>query len=379
MTRSRHICCVISSLGIGGAERVMSLLANQWVAAGDRVTLVTFSGAGSHAYDLDPRVKRVGLDLEVDSDTLISAIRNNARKVSGLRRALKHGSPEIVVSFIDRSNVLTLLATVGLTVPVIISERIYPPQHAIGALWSFLRRMTYRLADALVVQSEDVRSWAKKLASHGRIYVIPNPIGKQFAPPKEDGKRKTIVLGVGRLDTQKGFDLLIEAFATVRERHDQWRLMLLGQGPRERELMDLAARLLPPEALEFVGSVKNPEDHYRSAGLFVLSSRYEGFPNALLEAMASGCAVIAADCPGGISQIITNGANGLLVPPNNVQALAEALDRLLTNRAERDRLGSQAEQVRTRFSMERIRTLWNTVLDDVSRTGDLALSEIKHE
>jgi glycosyltransferase involved in cell wall biosynthesis len=364
MSRPHNLCCIISSLGVGGAERVMSLLANEWAAVGARVTIVTFSRAGHDAYHLDPRVERVGLDLEVPSDSFLDAIRNNVRKLIALRKILRMRSPDVAISFIDKSNVLTLLSRIGLNVRVVVSERVYPPRHAIGPLWSLLRRLTYRWADALVIQSEDVRAWAQRVIADKRIRVIPNPISDRFLPAKQ--ARGSVVLGVGRLDTQKGFDILIRAFATLRGRHPEWSLVILGRGPHADELKDLAARLLPVSVVIFGGNVTNPADYYRSAGLFVLSSRYEGFPNALLEAMASGCAVIATNCPGGTAEIVRSGTDGLLVPPNDVDSLAKAMDRLMNSSEERERLGEQATDVSNRFAVGRVHSLWNDVIAAVS-------------
>jgi len=369
--RPTRICCVISSLRAGGAERVMSLLANRWATQGRDIAIVTLSSTSSDEYRLDPRVTRVGLDLEVTSRSMAEAITRNARKVGGLRRAVISIAPDVVVSFVDKVNVLTLLACAGLRLPVIVSERVHPGHYAIGSVWSLLRHFTYRFADALVVQCEAIRVWGEGVVPRSRIKVIPNPVGEQFSSREDDthAARKPVVLAVGRLTQQKGFDLLIKAFRVVVARHPTWSLVIVGRGPQEAELKDLAQRLLPPSSTAFPGSVNDLERRYREAGLFVLPSRFEGFPNALLEAMASGCAVIATDCPGGTSEIVQDGRNGVLVPPENVEALAEQMDRLITDAAGRGTLGARAAEVSSRFRTDRIVALWDGVITQCVGSG----------
>jgi glycosyltransferase involved in cell wall biosynthesis len=363
------MCCVVSSLGAGGAERVLSLLANAWMARGCRVAIVTLTGVSGDAYALDHRVERVGLDLEIESRSPVHAIVNNLRKTWGLRRAVASLAPDVVVSFVDRMNVLTLLACAGLPVPVIVSERVHPGHLYIGGIWSLLRRLMYRRADGLVVQSEASRSWAEAVVRARRTHVIPNPVGDRFTSGQGGGEagRRPIVLAVGRLVPQKGFDLLIEAFAAVAPRHPEWSLVIVGQGPEEPRLRRLAGGLLGQGAVVFQGVVSDPERYYRAAGLFVLPSRFEGFPNALLEAMACGCAVIAADCPAGPGEIVRHGIDGSLVPSEDLTALTTEMDRLMGDAMARRRLGARAGEVSERFDIEKILNLWEDVIADVRR------------
>ena len=366
---SVKICCVVSSLGTGGAERVISLLANQWAARGRSVTLVTLASTDKDVYDLHPRVARIGLNVERESRSPARAIINNVRKVQALRRAVVSIGPDVVVTFVDKVNVITLLSCMALGVPVVISERVHPTHHDIGTAWSLLRRVAYPRADALVVQAEAMRPWAESVMPARRTHVIPNPVSDRFS--SDQGRvttpRNPTVLGVGRLVLQKGFDLLIKAFHAVTERHPEWSLVIVGQGPKEAELRDLAARLLPHGSVVFAGAVKDLERYYRAAGLFVLSSRFEGFPNALLEAMASGCAVIASDAPGGTSEIVQDGLDGILVPPENVGALAREMDRLMSDADERVRLGARAVEVSNRFAVDRVLARWEDLISEVRR------------
>lgn len=362
-----RICCVASSLAGGGAERVLSLLADAWVTRGLPVALVTLTGQSGDAYALDARVVRIALNLEIESHSRVAAVLNNVRKITGLRRAVQTVAPDVVVSFVDRVNVLTLLACMGLRIPVIVSERIYPDDYDIGRIWSVMRRIMYRRAARIVVQTEATRKWAEATIP-GRARVVPNPVGDRFSSPDGVGEqRKPIILAVGRLVPQKGFDLLIRAFDVVARSHPDWSLVIVGRGPDEASLRGLARELRCRGAVVFAGTVQDPERYYRSAEVFVLPSRFEGFPNALLEAMACGCAVIATNCLAGPAEIVRSGVDGMLVPSEDVEALAAAMERLMSDPEERRRLGRRATEVSERFHIERILRLWDGVFREVYR------------
>jgi glycosyltransferase involved in cell wall biosynthesis len=361
--RSCHrICCVVSSLEAGGAQRVISILANGWAKAGREVQVITLGSITKDAYELDPRVARVDLTLEKDSQSVLEALTSNVSKIAGLRGAISRLAPDVVVSFVDRINVLTILACFGSRIPVIVSERVHPAHHRIGAIWSLLRRITYRLAHALVVQSEAMQTWANRTVRRSSIHVIPNPVGEQFRTSSQNVvTRLPIVLAIGRLVPQKGFDLLIKAFGLVADRHPEWSLVIAGRGSEESALRRTAARVLPTRAVSFLGSIQHPENYYRIAEILVVPSRFEGFPNVLIEGMAAGCAVIATDCPGATRDIVNDKTNGLLVPPEDVRGLAKALDELMEDPDCRHRLAARAMDVSGRFDLVRIMERWEEV------------------
>jgi glycosyltransferase involved in cell wall biosynthesis len=359
-----RICCLVSSLEAGGAERVMTLLANAWAERGREVALVTLAGSDAEVYRLSPRVQRIALGLEVPSRSPLQAVRANIRKVLGLRRAVRLVAPDVVISFVTKLNVLAILACTGLGVPVVVSERSHPDWDRIGRVWSLLRWITYPLADALVVQSRAVREWADHRFSTARTHVIPNPV-TIVSPQEEPGagrERRPIVLAVGRLAPEKGFDLLIRAFASVAKTHPEWSLVIVGAGPEASALRQLARDLLQEGRVIFPGLVRDVEPYYRQAGLFVLSSRYEGFPNALMEAMAFGCPVIATASPGGTTEIVRDGLDGILVPPDELSPLVQEMYRLMSNASERARLGAHAVDVRVRFGLDGVLNHWDEVV-----------------
>lgn len=363
-----RLALVISTLAPGGAERVLATLANGWAAQGEHVTLLTLDVEANDFYALHPGVRRIGLGCIEVSRHPVHALRNNVRRIGVLRRALRAARPHVVVAFTDTVNVLTLLATRGLGVPVVVSERIDPERQPLGRAWTWLRRWLYPRAAALVVQTERVRRWGMRTLPAERVRVIPNPLalpapeavlGGPAGVPMPEGPS---VAAMGRLVEQKGFDLLLHAFAECRREFPGWRLLILGDGPERERLRALARELGIADAVRLPGWVSEPHALLWRAELFVLSSRYEGFPNALVEAMAGGVAAVAADCPSGPREIVRDGIDGLLVPPGDVGALAHAMRRLMADPHERARFGRRAREVRERFALPAVLEQWNRLI-----------------
>jgi GalNAc-alpha-(1->4)-GalNAc-alpha-(1->3)-diNAcBac-PP-undecaprenol alpha-1,4-N-acetyl-D-galactosaminyltransferase len=361
---ARPLVLIVASLSPGGAERVVATMANHWAQRGRSVDVITIDGPGADFYALDPAVRRHALGMLTPSPGLRAAAQQNIRRIAGLRRAIVRSGADLVVSFVERTNVIVRLATIGLRVRVILAERTDPRAHRIGPIWDGLRRLTYPFADAIVVQTASVRDWAHRWLRAERVHVIPNPIDRVRWEAAADGPgRERMIVGMGRFTSEKGFDLLLGAFAALAPRHPDWRLILLGDGPLREELAVLARSLDLEARIEMPGTVPDPERYLRRAMVFALPSRFEGFPNALLEAMASGCAVVAADCPSGPRHIVRDGENGLLVAPDDAAALAGGLQRVLGDAPLRERLAKQATKVLDEYDLERIMGTWEQVLD----------------
>jgi GalNAc-alpha-(1->4)-GalNAc-alpha-(1->3)-diNAcBac-PP-undecaprenol alpha-1,4-N-acetyl-D-galactosaminyltransferase len=358
---------VIWSLDRGGAERIMSVLASAWAEHGREVTLIVFDGSLVPAYPLQAGVKLRSLGVSNQrASNFFQAVYRNARRVRTLRRAIRQAKPDVVITFLDISNVLTLLATRGLGVPVIVSERANPTFVDIGAIWGILRRLTYPFANTLVCQtSAMVALVQRKIKIAG--YAIPNPVALPSTPGNHEGRdpNSRIIIAMGRLVPQKGFDLLLDAFSRIADGHPDWSLKILGQGPMKEELEAQAEGLGLKNRVCFMGTLADPFPVLRAADLFVFSSRFEGFGNALSEAMACGLPAISFDCPAGPSDIIRHGVDGILVPPEDVTALADAMDRLMSDAGERARLARRAPEVLERFSLERVLASWDELFGDV--------------
>lgn len=363
-----RLTLVIFSLSCGGAERVFSTMANYWAVKGKEVTLITLASESTDFYTIHPQVKRVALGLTASSAHLWEALRNNVRRLKRLRQAIRTSEPDIVISFMDRTNVLTLLAGLDLDRPVIVSIRTDPRQHRIGRVWTVLRRLLYPRANAVVVQTDEVRCWVQRFVRKEVVYTIPNPVTLTVYEPDRTAHslhRERTIMAMGRLGPEKGFDLLLQAFAQCAAKHPDWSLMILGEGPERGRLELLAGECGVANRVSVPGLIREPVKLLRHADLFVMSSRFEGFPNALLEAMACGLPVVSFDCPSGPRDIIRDGVDGVLVEPEDVEALAAAMQRLISDEIERKRIGTHAVEVGERFSLKKVMELWERVLDRV--------------
>lgn len=362
-----HVMLVISSLAPGGAERVITMLANRWVERGVRVSLVTLDSPGNDFYRTRPEVRRIGLGLLRPSGNVLMSACNLLRRMVGLRATVRELDPDVVVSFIDKTNILTVAATRWLRCGVVISERVDPRYYDAGPVLRLVRGIVYPWADAVVMQTENLRTWAEQHARNpDKVFVVPNPVDAPDCPARpQDAARDRedgMIMAMGRLDRQKGFDMLLQAFQRCAGEFPGWKLTILGEGHERPALERLVGSLGLAGRVSMPGRVPAPIPMLCAADIFVLSSRFEGFPNALLEAMAAGCPCISFDCPSGPADIIHHGEDGLLVSAGDLGGLAVALRRLMSDASERQRLGEAATGVRTRFSIDEVVSMWDNVL-----------------
>jgi GalNAc-alpha-(1->4)-GalNAc-alpha-(1->3)-diNAcBac-PP-undecaprenol alpha-1,4-N-acetyl-D-galactosaminyltransferase len=357
---ARRLLLFAPNLSGGGAERTLARLATHWADQNRDVTLVTLAPRSPEDFPVSRKVRRVALAMTYDASGPLGGLRNNLARVRRLREEIRSYRPDVVVSFIEQANVLALLAARPLGTPVVVSERTDPSLHPVSRLWSFLRRHTYRRCAALVVLTDEIADAMRPIARGRPIEVIPNGV----QPPSTARKPGSqIILGVGRLEQAKGFDRLIDAFAQIAERHPQWNLVLVGDGPQRAELERMVSSRSLQSRVQFAGRVDDPSTWYARADLFALPSRYEGFPNALLEAMAHGVPAVAFDGPAAVRQIIRHGTDGLLVSHHDVPAFAEALSTLVTDADRRTAMGEAARDVVTRFSLDAFFARWDAVID----------------
>ncbi len=357
-----RIALVISSFDAGGAERVASILCNRWARAGHAVTAIVWSPPSKPAhYPLDPSINYVPLDLARKSTGPLDVARQNLRRLWCLREALRRTDPTVVVSFMVEQNVLAILAARSLRIPVVASERVHPGAHVIGRMRDTARRLTYPLADAVVVQTSDIADWFATRMNI-RAVVLPNPLelasfpsARQLAKNPSDPRR---IVAIGRLERQKGHDVLIAAFAQVAARFTNWRLDIFGNGSLEQDLRSRIAQTGLESRIALRGVVNDIPDILRSADLFVQASRYEGFPNTIVEALASGCCVIATDAPGATAEILDAGVYGTLVAPDDVDGLAAAMATAMADATLRESYARRAPAATTRYEASTIAARW---------------------
>jgi len=356
------ILVVLPNLQRGGAERVVSLLTQEWAKRHDVLTVV-FDGSDP-VYAHGGRL--VDLMLPPAGTTIARAARWLTR-AELLRRVIRRERPDRIFSFLEIANFPTILASVASRTlsRLAVSVRNNPRQFPVGQ--RLLMPVLYRLPRNVVAVSAGVaeRLEAGFALPHEKISAVPNPIDLALI---EAGRReptgnpsvaaeRRFVLGVGRLVHQKGFDLLIEAYARVSPHFDV-DLVILGEGPERSALEDLVGTLGLTHRVFLPGASANPFALMARAQVFVLSSRWEGWPNALVEAMATATAVAAFDCPFGPSEIIEDRVSGAVVAPQDKEALAGVLKELLADSNLRARFGERAEAAVRKYSVAGVAEQW---------------------
>jgi glycosyltransferase involved in cell wall biosynthesis len=357
----------IYSMSSGGAERVTANLANYWAAKGWDVAIVTLLAQNQDFYELHPAVKRVVLGLGSDSGNVLVGLWQNICRTRALRKLLLEMSPDIALGMMTPANVLLALAAWRLpALRTIGAEHNHPPQKPLGILWETLRSKTYGALDAVTTLACEGKIWIKDNTNAQKIVTWPLPNHEPRINPSLFHKpERRLLLAVGRLHNQKGFDWLIQAFSSLAYNHPDWDLVILGEGTLRGTLEEQVRKSGLEKRIFLPGRVGNLSEWYESTDLFVMSSRYEGFPMTLLEAMAHGLAVLSFDCDTGPRDIIRHEVDGLLVPPKDIAALSAALDKMMSNDSLRLQFAERAKDVRERFSREKITQHWEHLFSEV--------------
>lgn len=360
------ITLVISSLSCGGAERVLTLMAQGFVARGHEVTAITLSDKTTDFYQLPSQCSRIALDIMGNSSGLIEAVKNNVKRIAVLRKAIHSTTPSVVISFLRITNITTILALLGTKHPLIVTEHNDIQVLSYGTLWETMGRLTYPFCSSVVSVSQGVDRGFNSLPKKKRA-IIYNPIvvkddGQSDLLPAEVDPNKNWLISMGRLSKQKGFDLLLQAFSQIAPKYSNWQLLILGEGKLRNQLEQMKDSLNLSTQVVFTGNVSNPFAILKQAKLFVMASRHEGFPMAHGEALACGLPVIATDCPSGPSEMVRHGIDGLLVANEDTRALATAIETLISNEQKRQRLAARASEVTERFGLETIVSKWETLI-----------------
>jgi GalNAc-alpha-(1->4)-GalNAc-alpha-(1->3)-diNAcBac-PP-undecaprenol alpha-1,4-N-acetyl-D-galactosaminyltransferase len=355
--RPMRIVFVISALNAGGAQRVISLMANYWAASKHNISILTISDNSSF-YDIDPKINIIKLGLDRNPASIISGLKANITRIKAIRRKLISVKPDIVISFLTQTNIISTLACKSHGIPIIISERVNPKKTSESTAWKTARRIIYRLSDVLIVQSKQAQEFFRNYKI--RTEIILNPVKKISILPN---KKEKLVLAAGRLTYQKGFDLLISAFAEVSSK--DWKLVILGNGPERDNLSRLISDLGLESRIHLPGLVKDIDIFFSRASIFVLSSRFEGFPNVLCEAMAAGLPCISFNCNSGPADIIDQNLNGILVENGNKTELALAINNLTDNEARRIALGKKALKIAGMLNLNNIMRQWENIIFNI--------------
>ncbi|MFO0939644.1 MAG: glycosyltransferase [Pirellulales bacterium] len=365
MQNKLRIALLIHSLDGGGAERVMSQLANRWTQQ-HQVDLITWSLPESDRYAVEPSVQRHSLGLQKPSSNLVSGILANYRRVQAVRKKLIELSPDFVLSFCDQMNIVTLQAARRLkkTCRVWIAEHSDPQQQQLSRFWEAWRRRTYPRCTGCVALTDSIADYMTRWIPRDNLKVIPSALHdcpENVDYQAESGTTNTI-LYVGRLSPEKRIELLLESWRIAAPELPDWQLRIVGDGVARADL-EQQAKGLP--RVTFVGWKGNPQEEFVSSQMFVLCSRYEGFPVALLEALSFGLPVVTTACSSAIGELQATNYNEFIkvAVPDTPESIAEAIIELANDPARRINLSHQAHQVARLYTWATIGPKWDELLD----------------
>lgn len=355
------ILIVVNNLAGGGAEKVAVDLANYFNSKND-VAILTLSDKPDK-FIIDPSIKREKINLKLESKNYLSALITNFSRIYKLRKAILNNSPDIVISFMNRTNIRVLLSLLFTNINVIITEHNYPRLNKMNIFWEFLRKITYKRAKYLVSVSKGISECFKYLPS-SRCKVIYNPVEVKFNKEKVGhfDFSKNNITAMGRLVHVKGFDLLIKAFAEIAKEYPGWNLNIIGNGSDYTKLEKLINDNDIASQVHLLGFQSEPHQIIKDSDIFVLSSRNEGFGNVIIEAMMCGTPVVATNCPVGPKEIIVDNETGILVENENVDSIKSGLEKLIVDEKLRTIISQKATDNLYKFSSDLAFEKWNQLI-----------------
>lgn len=343
-----------SSMMAGGAERMISALANCYAKQEIEVSIAVVNNLPSF-YTLHPQVSLLKIEDPKNSQNVWQAINNNLKIIFSTRHVLKEVKPDCVICFGINYVVYSLIAKTFLNIKVIGSERTNPYSSTKG-FWDNMKKFASPLADGYIFQTNGAKRYYPK-SIQKKCEVIQNGILIDSLPADIMPLNKRIpksICAVGRLDVNKNFDKLICAFAQFLKMYPSYTLTIYGEGEERGKLEELINNLHLGEKVFLTGQVSNILEEVSKREIFILSSRYEGMPNALIEGLACGCGCIATDCDFGPNELIQDGKNGLLIPVGDIDAMTSAMQKLASDRSLLEKLAKNALNIRNTHSMEKI-------------------------
>ena len=348
------IVFTIAHMTIGGAQRVTYNLIkwlNDNTDASVHLIICSKLKVGNVTYDLN------GISHSYASGGYF-------QKIQSIRRQLKQFKPDVLVTMGVPGVLFDAPACAGLGIKHIISERNDPAHFGGRTITRIISRLLMRKADGYVFQTKDAQAYyGGDMAK--RSVIIPNPlfIGDDYPDTQYTGEREKTIVTTGRLNRQKNHPLLIQAFKRITEKFPDYKLMIYGEGPERQNDEILIQELGLGDRVLLPGTIDDVPKKIHKSSLYVLSSEFEGMPNALMEAMALGLPCISTDCPcGGSRELIENGKNGILVPVGDEDDLFNAMVKLLSNSCFAKKLGKNAMKIRDEFSLEKVCIQWYNYL-----------------
>lgn len=353
------ITIFLGSLGGGGAERVACNLANHLICSGHDVEMLTMADADA-GYQLSASVKKTCL---LHSSERRNAILDNYIRIKRLKEHMKSNNTDCYVVMLAVTTILMLFLRKYTKATVVAAERVDPARYP--KIKQILLKSFANRADKWVFQTEEIRRWYSSAIAEKKCVIIPNAINEVFIRPEYKGEREKRIVGVGRLTNQKNFKLLIDAFSRIAPDFPKYCLNIYGEGPNRKALEDQITELGLQDRVKLPGYVDDIVEQLERSSLFVLSSDYEGMPNALIEAMALGLPCISTDCGGGGAKfLIEDGINGMLIPVCDSKTMSEKMQYLLSYNSVASEIGKNARKIVDSLDPDHIYGEWERVISN---------------
>lgn len=350
---------VTANLGSGGAERVTSLLANQFCQKGYDVEIIFFRDRLIF-YELDNRIKIVVSGEECHSNSMW-------RKVLWLRNYVKKTKPDVVIPFRVSVYCTTILSLLGISTPIIASERIDP--RIPDFYWTILRKLLLPFVKHLVVQTNYIKSYYPKFIQK-KTTVIPNPVRDEvysLPQPSLKGRgeeRRNRIISVGRLYPQKNQKMMIQAFAKIADDFPDWQLVIYGEGPLRESLELIVDSLEMQDRVLLPGRTEHVIEELRKSKIFCMSSDYEGMSNAMIEAICVGLPIISTKVSG-TEDLVKDGKNGLLIDVGDVNSMSKGMRTLIENEILMNSMMQHNFSLAVLYKKESVTSQWENVIANV--------------
>jgi len=347
-------------LGKGGAERVISVLTNEFSKQHD--VSIVINSKDNIAYNINKNVTIYELDNKKAKNKIVS----NLFRIINTKKIFKQVLPDVIICFLPVPSFRALLCKGKISSKIIVCDRNDPKVEYAKIINKTLMKLLYKHADGFVFQTNEQKNFFDSKIQSKSI-IIRNPLKEEFLADTNLKNRDNIIVNVGRLHQQKNQKLLIDAFKNISDKFNDYELRIFGDGPLHAELANYIKSQGLSRKVKLCGISDNIRDELIKSKVFVLSSNYEGMPNALIEAMATGLACIATDCPcGGPRDLIENNVNGLLVKCNDVADLTEKLELLLLNPKKIEQFGNNASKIRKILATSIIVKEWLDYIDVIN-------------
>lgn len=350
----KKIDIITKAMTSGGAERVIAQLANYFTEQNVSCRIVT-TDKREVMYPLDEKVKVVGIGKTSNNKAIDRVLRYKK-----IRNVIQENKPDVVLTMPEDTGIYAILALIGTGIPVYVSERNNPWVMPNVRITRFLRKLAYPFAKGIIFQTEMAKTFFPEHIQKKGV-VLQNPVDVTRIPEPYIGERKKVFAAVGRLEPQKNFSMLIKAFSEFHKEEKDYQLIIYGEGKERTNLEKLIKQLNLEGSVSLPGRNKDVLNAINDSAAFILSSDYEGMPNALIEAMCMGMPVISTDCPsGGPRELIHNGENGLLIGVNNIESMKEAMIKIIDGRSET--LGKNAYLVGKELTNPHVFDEWKNIL-----------------